>query len=541
MYLEKIKSSKFENNNLLKFIILTSMIIVNWFIIYSSGGTTFVYTHTMYVPILIAAFFLGVKGSIIVAIVASIVLGPFMPQNVEFHIQQEVPNYIIRSIFFITIGTMSGLFMDSYKKNIIKIKKFTCNNSITGLPNGNELEYEIESTLKNKKNDSFILMALSLNCLSDIYNFIGYDYGNEFLLKVKERLQTALNHEYIYHLENDKFVILVKSVEIKEGVYNAIELIKFLNNSYKINGIHVSPDVNIGIVDYPEHGNTIDELLQNANIALYNAEKHGVKLRVYDHNRDHIYFENINMLVMLDKAIKENELNLYYQPKMDINNDEIQGVEALLRWKSKTEGFIPPDKFIPMAEKTGLIHEITKWVLKEAISKISEWKKEGKDICVAVNLSSKDFKNREFIDYTKSLLEHYSVLPDMLEFEITETAILENCEAVKKFLDEVKDLGIRIALDDFGTGYNSLKHLEELPIDYIKIDQSFVQNMDKSKSNKIVKTTIKLAHELGMKVVAEGVETKEILDLLIDMNCDVIQGYYYSKPVPDIESVKITA
>jgi EAL domain-containing protein (putative c-di-GMP-specific phosphodiesterase class I) len=288
----------------------------------------------------------------------------------------------------------------------------------------------------------------------------------------------------------------------------------------------------IGIAMYPDHGNDPSSLIRSADVAMYVAKREQSGVAVYDAEKDVNSVRYLTLSGDLRRAVTENELVLFYQPKIDLKRDRIVAVEALVRWIHPEHGFIPPDEFIDKAEQTGAIRELTEWVLDSAMGQMARWHEAGARIDVAVNMSARLLGDMDIVDTVAELMAHWGVPPEGLILEVTESALMHDPAKAKSVIVALADLGVRISIDDFGTGYSSLGYLKDLRADELKIDKSFVQGLAEDAGNEtIVRSTVGMAHALGLKVVAEGIETREARDFLLGIDCDVGQGYLFGKPM----------
>ena len=310
-------------------------------------------------------------------------------------------------------------------------------------------------------------------------------------------------------------------------------LSRALEESFLVEGYPLQIEASIGIALYPTHGSDPLTLLRRADVAMYAAKQRHVEYALYDARHDQYSPRRLALLGDLRKAIVTHELRLYYQPKAELRTGLIDSVEALVRWQHPTHGFIPPDQFIPLAEQTGLIIPLTHWVIETAIQQCRHWLDAGLNLGVAVNLSMWNLRDVSLPDTIVELLAQYRVSPRCLSVEITESAMMTDAEHTLQVLNRLFALGVRIAIDDYGTGYASLSYLKRLPADELKIDRAFVQYMTADRADQaIVRSTVTMAHSLGIRVVAEGVEDQATWNLLETLGCDIAQGYYLSRPVP---------
>jgi EAL domain-containing protein (putative c-di-GMP-specific phosphodiesterase class I) len=303
--------------------------------------------------------------------------------------------------------------------------------------------------------------------------------------------------------------------------------------------LHVG--ASLGIVFFPDHGEDVSTLLKRADVAMYVAKNNQSGMAFYNPEHDQHNIKNLVLVSELRHAIERGELELHYQPKIDIKTGRIKGLEALVRWNHVQHGYIGPDEFIPLAEYTGLIKPLTSWVLKTAMHQYMKWQRDGMDpgIVISVNLSSISLLDPDFPGEVVDLIRIYEIEPESFEFEITESAVMADPELALKTVKRISEMGVRLSIDDFGTGYSSLAYLKKLPVDEIKIDKSFVMNMTNDESDEmIVRSTIDLAHNLGLDVIAEGVDSEEIWNKLGKLECDGAQGFYLCVPLPAEELVR---
>jgi diguanylate cyclase len=303
-----------------------------------------------------------------------------------------------------------------------------------------------------------------------------------------------------------------------------------------VDGLSLPAEGSIGIAMYPRHGRDVDTLLRHADVAMYSAKEEKSGYLFYDNSRSESDPARLTLVSELRRAIEQHELVVYYQPKAVLESGAVRSVEALLRWNHPTRGLVGPDEFIPLAQQTGLIKPLTLYVLEEALGQCRSWQREGMRLGVAVNLSVRNLLDAEFPEQVRRLLDKHGVEPGLLELEITESVVLSDPVRTKRVLDKLSTMGVKLSIDDFGTGYSSLAYLSQLPVDEIKIDRSFVMNMAQCDNDAvIVRSTIDLGRNLGLQVVAEGVETEEAWDVLSQLGCTLAQGYYLSRPVPAAE------
>jgi diguanylate cyclase (GGDEF)-like protein/PAS domain S-box-containing protein len=408
---------------------------------------------------------------------------------------------------------------------------------LTGLPNrvlfGERIAHAI--TYAERRDTRLAILMMDLNRFKEVNDSLGHQAGDELLKVVGERLRGALRaSDTVARLGGDEFGLLLPEPSANDDVLAVIERIRHaLERPICVQELPLAIEASIGIAVFPDNGRDAELLIQRADVAMYAAKQESAPFCFYDADADEYDPTRLTLVAELRRAIDERELVLYYQPKAVLEDGEVRSVEALLRWQHPDQGLIFPDSFIPVAQETGLIRPLTLYVVGEALRQCREWRDEGLELSVSVNLSMRNLLDLEFPQQVAGLLQHWDVDASQLELEITESTMLANPSRTKAVLGELHALGIRLSIDDFGTGYSSLAYLRRLPIDEIKIDRSFVMGMDEEADDvAIVRSTIDLGRNLGLEVVAEGVETQAIWDKLRDLGCNVAQGYFLSRPVP---------
>jgi len=411
--------------------------------------------------------------------------------------------------------------------------------TLTELPNRTLLQDRLAHALKvaHREASSLAVIMLDVVRLREINDLLGHQNGDLVLKEVASRLQKGLREtDTVARLGSDEFVLVLPTVAIDQVRRTAGKIQKLFEEPVIIENTPLELEVAIGVAQYPDHGETPAILLQHADIAMRVAKNEAGGFGIYDPQDDPFSARRLKLHGELRQAINNKTLAVYYQPKIDIKSGSVTSVEALARWPHPIEGMISPVDFIPMVEQSGLIRPFTLWVLEQAIEQSRHWTELGFDLTVAVNLSTRNLLDPRLADSIAELLEVHQVSSDRLTLEITESAVMSRPEQALKLLTRLHAMGLKLSIDDFGTGYSSLAYLKRLPVAELKIDYSFVSSITKSENDAvIVRSTIDLAHNLGLTVVAEGVENKEILDLLAILRCDTAQGYYFSRPVPSEE------
>lgn len=432
------------------------------------------------------------------------------------------------------------------KRNEDKVLKLAYYDLITGLPNRAMFEKQLTSQIVNAKNvnKQCALLYFDLDDFKNVNDTLGHTYGDILLKMVSKEFRKYKKEDYtLARLGGDEFGLIVSEIEDLCQLHSlASMIINSLEKPWMLNGQEFYISTSIGIAVFPDHGENSETLLRNADTAMYCAKEAGKKgYKIYKEEMYTQKMEFINMKKSLRHGVKNKEFILNYQPVIDLKNNRIISSEALIRWNHPKKGLISPINFIPIAEKTGIIKEIGKWTLETACKQNKIWIEKGyAPIKISINMSALEFKQRNLVKSIKGILQETGIDSKYLVIEITENIVLEDLNHTINVLNELKKMNIRIALDDFGTGYSSLNYLKILPIDYLKLDKSFIDNVTtKSKDQAITKALIKLAHDIGLKVVAEGIETEEQYHYLKKINCDLGQGYFFNKPLPAGEFEKI--
>lgn len=409
--------------------------------------------------------------------------------------------------------------------------------SLTDLPNRTLLYDRLQQAILSghRQNRLLALLLMDLDRFKDVNDTLGHHYGDTLLQQVGQRLRGALREsDTVARLGGDEFAILLSALaDVKDVVLVAGKILQALEAPFILEGHILDIGASIGIALFPDHGEYADLLIQRADVAMYLAKEAGGGYAVYSSEQDQNSPRRLALRGELRHAIENGDLFLLYQPKIKLQTSHVIGVEALVRWRHPRLGIIPPDQFITLAEHTGLIKPLTLWVLNAALSQCAQWRQAGLELSVAVNLSARNLQDPQVPDQIRDLLETWKVDPSQLELEITESVIMADPARAMEILTRLSGMGVRLSIDDFGTGYSSLGYLKKLPVDEIKIDKSFVKEMATDGDDTvIVRSIIDLAHNLGLQVIAEGVEDQETWDALVILGSDAAQGYFMSRPIP---------
>lgn len=420
----------------------------------------------------------------------------------------------------------------------IKLQQMALHDSLTGLPNRTLIHDRLAYSISQARRGSspLSIMMLDLDRFKEINDTLGHHTGDLFLIEIAARLRAVLREsDTVGRLGGDEFAIILPGARDAAAERVAMKIIKALEKPLELEGHSLFPAGSLGIATYPDHGEDATELLRFADVAMYVAKRAHGGYFVYNAKVDHHDHARLSLVSELRDAMRLGQFELHYQPQVNLETGQVTRVEALARWPHPQNGMVPPDVFIPVLEKTGLIIAFTYWVLDTALGQWAAWRDAGIHLgtTLSVNLSMYNLSDASLPDQLTALLRKWNVDGASLMLEITESSIMNDPERVIQVLSRLKDTGVRFSVDDFGAGYSSLAYLKKLPVSEIKIDKSFVMQMSADVDDAmIVLSTIYLAHNLGLDVVAEGVETQEVLDTLARLKCDIAQGYFVSRPLP---------
>jgi diguanylate cyclase (GGDEF)-like protein len=422
------------------------------------------------------------------------------------------------------------------RRQMDHIEHQSLHDSLTELPNRLLFRDRVSQAISSarQRGERLAVMLIDLDRFKEVNDTLGHQSGDVLLKRVAGRLQSAIREgDTVARLGGDEFGVLVPAVDGPDAVLALAEKLRgSLLAPCDISGLELEVEASVGITLYPDHGEDVDLLLQRADIAMYIAKDAHVPM-VYAPDQDRYSSTRLALMSQLRRAIANRELVVHYQPQAEMRGGEIRSVEALVRWEHPERGLLAPEEFIPLAEHIGLIRPLTAFVLDEALRQCAQWRDDGIDLSVAVNISGRDLLDQRLPDEVHECLRRWSVEPDHLELEITENTVLSDPVRARGILERLSDIGVRLAIDDYGTGNSSLAYLKRLPVSVLKIDRSFVLNMQADHDDAIiVRSTIDLGHNLGLVVVAEGVEDEHAWQALADLGCDTAQGYFLGRPVP---------
>ena len=505
-------------------------------------GTSRLQKNTNHVFLMLAAIIASVIF-VIVGILVSMELMIFRPiLNVASALRSkalghEVPQFSTKQ------SLETQYLIDAFEEMDHQIKRRqealehqSLHDSLTSLPNrfmlNERLEYQIVSAQRN--NSPVSLLILDLNAFKDINDSLGHRIGDHLLIMVSERLKLCIRDvDTLARLGGDEFAIILSDTPRDKAAYVAEKISRALADPFNIDDHRVSIGVSIGIAAFPEDGTNSQQLLQQADIAMFTAKRDRLDFAYYNAKEDEYSLNRIALLKDLRVALVEDRLELYFQPQVDIISRNPVGAEALLRWNHPEYGFIRPDKIVELAEDSGIINQLTNWVADHAMRQCRKWLDAGYPLSVSINLSVQNLSNKSLVEMIRQTLTLHNLTGKDVVLEITESGMMTNPGRSIEVLEELHQMGVGLSVDDFGTGFSSLTYLQRLPVTEVKIDKSFVSDMNHNDNDTtIVESIIDLGHNLGLRVVAEGVEHKDIYQKLEALKCDFIQGYMISKPLP---------
>ncbi|SEK89371.1 diguanylate cyclase/phosphodiesterase [Pseudoxanthomonas sp. GM95] len=411
--------------------------------------------------------------------------------------------------------------------------------ALTGLPNrASARRWVVEALAKPMPAGCYgVLMLLNLDRFKEINSAAGYEFADTVLVEIGRRLSASAGEgNYVARMGGDEFMVVFSEVERETGLALAQQLLNQLRQPVELPAAAINIDAGIGLAVFPDDGTDPITLIRRADIALQEAKGGHAGVSAYQAGRDEQHQRKLRLMGDLRTAASRGEFYLRFQPKVSLSTNTVEHVEALLRWQHSKLGQIFPDEFIALAEHSGAIHEVTRYVLDEALACNARWRSLGLDLGIAINLSVLNLMDAQLPDSVERSLQRHGVPPHRVILEVTESAVMGDVEYAIRMLQQLRDCGVRLSIDDFGTGYSSLAQLKRMPVDELKIDKSFVMQLAEGSDDEvIVRSTIELGHNMGLSVIAEGVESESIVALLRQYHCDMAQGYHYAKPLLEAE------
>jgi predicted signal transduction protein with EAL and GGDEF domain len=487
----------------------------------------------MYLPIIVAALVFGATGGIVTGIVAGLLAGPYMPIDAATGEAQQLGNWLLRMGFFCAFGGIVGFGAGTLRRQLNLLDWLNEHDARTGLLNRTGLLKVLRQRIEHDADKAQIfLIVVQIKNLLDIQNTLGAAFGEKLLKQVCERGQSLVPSDVpLALIQRDRIALAFGNAPQTRQQRTEIEA--QVRAPYLVDDVPVHVDFAFGAAQYPEHARTVEELLQKASIAMHTAVTRKRSFHLYDSSRDLTSRENLILLGLIPAAIANNELVVWHQVKLALDSGRIASTEALLRWVHPERGLIPPSSFIPQAEESALINNLTQRVIDAALADKAAWTARGHTMSVAINLSVRNLHRRSLFDTLHQTVSRHGIDPQQVELEITESAVMDDFEYCVELIARLRDRGYRVSIDDFGTGHSSLAYLKRLPVSALKIDQAFVRRLAHDPSDqKIVRAILGLARSLDLESVAEGVEDEAALALLREWGCDYAQGYVVHGPAP---------
>lgn len=512
---------------------IAGLIVLCGLFVYATGGIKYVFSHSMYIPILLGAHFFRIPGGVLAGAAGGLVLGPMMPFETSTGEPQQLVNWLYRTGIFMAVGGVAGLAVHRLRRQMKRISWLATHDPLSGAPNVVMLSEELKRIIQNGTSGrKFVLLVIYVENYTEILNTLGPSAGSKVSRAVISRLRDLMPAgSEPCALAPDRIGAFL--FEEHSGKEMLERITAGLRAPYPIDGLALHVDTSLGISVFPRDGNTPEELIQRASIAMHTAAVSRRPYVEYSPTADQTSRENLALLGTIANAIESGQFELHFQPKVRLSDFAVTGVEALIRWRHPEKGLIPPGRFIPEVERTALIYPMTAWVLRRAFATMEAWQREGVDLSIAVNVSARNVQDPLFLGQLREMLAGSGLRPESLELEITESAVMQDIDHAKSVLQELNRTGILLSIDDFGTGHSSLAYIHDLPVSIIKIDRAFVHRLDRPDGGQaIVRWTSEVAKTLGRSVVAEGVENGAVLQAVADLGCHYAQGYAVQKPLP---------
>lgn len=441
-----------------------------------------------------------------------------------------------------TIKNHITCFADEMLAETSALEYQALHDALTSLPNRTHMLERLNTEIgRCEKNNAYMaLLIIDLDRFKEVNDTLGHHMGDRLLQEAGRRLVTLLRPtDLVARLGGDEFAIILSGAHRAQVIAVCKKIFSAMESPVLIDGVSLRIGMSIGAALCPEHGLNTSLLMQRADVAMYDAKRHQSGFSIYHSKKDNNNTNRLGLSNALHEAIDHDQLLLEYQPLVDIKSNEVTCVEALVRWQHPGMGLVQPDEFISLAEQNGVIRPLTLWVIDHALAQTVRWKKAGLQLKLSINLSVRCLQDRALPSQVEKLVDKHQVAPDSIILEVTESAVMSDPVTARRVMRRLSNLGFLLSIDDFGTGYSSLSYLQQLPVDEVKIDKSFVLEMDSNKNDAaIVQATIDLAHNLGLKVVAEGVENHQVWDRIQALGCDTAQGYFISKPATASELVR---
>lgn len=489
--------------------------------------------HLLYIPLFFSVLVFGIKGGIITAVVAGLAVGPYLPINSANNIMQPPAMWLFRIGIFIVIVVFVGSLIEQIKKTEELEKRKAYEDLRTGFYNFNKFKLDLCTMASSGRYQHISVIMFEFQNIDMIKRYVDIETGQKSFVELLEKAEKYFEDGTIYAATSKKITVILPEWDAWEAAKSAKDFIATTKSPVYIDNFPISVVVKGAVINYPKHETDGDRLIVKLDKAIEQCLRCHSEVVIYDDIIEIEQEKYYSGLVSLYHSLQNDMFTLAYQPKIDVKNNSVIGVEALLRWKDKDKKSMSISELIRRAEDAGFINQITRWVIKNTVMQMKRWNEKCIIMPVSINLSAKELSDDTFVEYVRECLDEYGVNPNNLEFELTERIIiLDEKNALEQF-KKLKEMGIKMSLDDYGSGFNSAKYLMDYGeiFDYLKIDKKLIDKISNEKNFAIIKCMINAAHLFGMKIVAEGVETLSQVELLKSADCDYIQGFYYSKPL----------
>ncbi|WP_312833484.1 EAL domain-containing protein [Sedimentibacter saalensis] len=516
----------------LSIVFIIFSIFLTTLIAFMTGGSNSS-LHLLYIPLFFSVLVFGIKGGIITAVVAGLAVGPYLPINSANNIMQPPAMWLFRIGIFIVIVVFVGSLIELIKKTEELEKRKAYEDLRTGYYNFNKFKLDLWTMVSSCKYQDISVIMFEFQNIDMIKRYVDVETSQKSFVELLDKAEKYFEDGTIYAATSKKITVILPEWDAWEAAKSAKDFIATTKNPVYIDSFPISIVVKGAVINYPKHETDGDRLIVKLDKAIEQCMRCHSEVVIYDDIIEIEQEKYYSGLVSLYHSLQNDMFTLAYQPKIDLKNNSVIGVEALLRWKDKDKKSMSISELIRRAEEAGFINQITRWVIKNTAMQMKRWDEKGIIMPVSINLSAKELSDDTFVEYVRECLDEYGVNPNNLEFELTERIIiLDEKNALEQFR-KLKKMGIKMSLDDYGSGFNSAKYLMEYGeiFDYLKIEKKLIDKISNEKNFAIIKCMINATHLFGMKLVAEGVETISQVELLKSADCDYIQGFYYSKPL----------
>lgn len=510
-----------------------TLILAGSFLVYETGGTKLPYLHTLYVPIFLAALFFGPWGGALAGLAAGFAIGPYMPLDLAAQVPQETFGWGFRAGIFTLAGLVVGFVVDALRTSTAKTVLHGYIDEFTGLPNRQHLVRVLTTRLQQGIPQT--VYVVNMRAIRPIALAFGVHTAETVLLRAAERLSSRLREPDLLFRADGSFLSVLCNGEAN-AEFMAEALAASLARPVEVDGVPLMLDATIGVARTSTADNPPDLALRRAALATEDAQEGGKAWSLYTRESDEVLRQRLLLLGDVRMAMDNGEITLAFQPKVRLSDGVMEGCEALVRWRHPARGNVPPARFVPIVEYSGLIGQLTHYIFKAALEQMAEWSAQGERIVVSINMSARDLSAPDVVETTLAMIDEHGVDRALVDVEVTESAAFVKDVEIGRQMTRFRDAGLTLSIDDYGTGMSSLSYLKRIPARYVKIDQMFVRNLASSREDRVlVESTVQMCRRMGLVTVAEGVEDQVCADILASIGCTLGQGYYFSPPLPPAE------